>query len=336
MDKLHYSQKFLVFLGYRSNSIWDVLRMSIEHKPVLLNETIEYLNCKKGSIYIDGTLGRGGHTEAILNRLDNSGMVIGIDRDITAIKKVKERLKGHGNLHLIHDNYINIPKIMKKLKQDKVNGMLFDLGVSSPQFDNPGRGFSYNYEAPLDMRMNQKQELTASDIVNNYSYEEITKIIKEYGEERWASRIASFIVKFREKEKIKTTYQLVDLIKAAIPASARRTGGHPARRTFQSLRIATNNELNQIEEMIDNAVPYLQLGGRICIISFHSLEDRIVKNKFRNLAKKCICPSDFPVCVCDKKAEVKIITRKPIMSSADELSENPRARSAKLRVAEKV
>lgn len=309
--------------------------MKYQHKPVLLQETIDFLNIKEDGIYIDGTLGRGGHTEAILKRLENTGRVIAIDRDIAAIRQVRERLADYSNLELIHNNYVRIPEILNDLKIEKVDGMLFDIGVSSPQFDNPERGFSYNYEADLDMRMNQEQGLTAAEIVNSYTEDELTGIIREYGEEKWASRIASFIVDFRKKKEIRTTFDLVDVIKAAIPASARRTGGHPARRTFQALRIATNNELNQLSDMIDNAVSYIKTGGRICIISFHSLEDRIVKNKFREMAKKCVCPPDFPICVCDKKARLKVITRKPVTAGEEELKENPRARSAKLRVGEK-
>lgn len=310
--------------------------MDREHKPVLLEETIEYLNCKKDGIYIDGTLGRGGHTEVILEKLQGTGMLIGIDRDIEAINKVKERYGNLENLFLFHDNYVNIPAIMEKMGIKEADGMLFDLGVSSPQFDNPERGFSYNYDAPLDMRMDQEQKLTAADLVNGYSQEELTRIIRDYGEEKWASRIAEFIVNYRKRKPIESTLELVEIIKAAIPAAARRTGGHPARRTFQALRIATNDELNQLEEMLDRVVPYLRKGGRICVISFHSLEDRIVKNKFRELAWKCTCPPDFPVCVCGQKAELKIITRKPVTASEEELGDNPRARSAKLRVAEKI
>ena len=310
--------------------------MDREHKPVLLEETIEYLNCKKDGIYIDGTLGRGGHTEVILEKLQGTGMLIGIDRDIEAINKVKERYGNLENLFLFHDNYVNIPAIMEKMGIKEVDGMLFDLGVSSPQFDNPERGFSYHYDAPLDMRMDQEQKLTAADLVNGYSQEELTRIIRDYGEEKWASRIAEFIVNYRKRKPIESTLELVEIIKAAIPAAARRTGGHPARRTFQALRIATNDELNQLEEMLDRVSGYLRKGGRICVISFHSLEDRIVKNKFRELAWKCTCPPDFPVCVCGQKAELKIITRKPVTASEEELGDNPRARSAKLRVAEKI
>lgn len=309
--------------------------MSFDHNPVMLRELIEYLACKKNGIYIDGTLGRGGHTEAVLNELDSTGMLIAIDRDIAAIEEVNKKLGNFQNLVLIHNNYVNIPEILENAGIAEVDGVFFDLGVSSPQFDDPERGFSYNHNSALDMRMDQEQSQTAADIVNNYSLNELTRIIKGYGEERWASRIASFIVKFRSKKKIKTTYDLVEIIKAAIPASARRSGGHPARRTFQALRIATNNELGQLEEMIEKVIPCLKKGGRICMISFHSLEDRIVKNKFRDLAKKCVCPPDFPICVCNKRAELKIINTKPITASIEEISINPRARSAKLRVAEK-
>lgn len=310
--------------------------MEYGHKPVLLQESIDYLNCKKGGIYIDGTLGRGGHSEEILKNLQGSGRLIAIDRDLKAIETVREKLKDYKNLELIHNNYTNIPDIIENLKLDKVDGMLFDIGVSSPQLDNPERGFSYNYNAPLDMRMNQDQGLTAAEIVNRYSGDELNKIIKEYGEEKWASRIASFIVDFRQNKPIETTFDLIDIIKAAIPASARRSGGHPARRTFQALRIATNNELNQLKDMIESVIPFLRPKGRICIISFHSLEDRIVKHEYRKLAKKCVCPPDFPICVCDKKAQVRVITRKPVTPSKEELEDNPRARSAKLRAAEKL
>lgn len=307
-----------------------------KHQPVLLAETMEYVMDDEDGIYIDGTLGRGGHTAAMLEKINNRGLVIAIDRDLEAIRKVEDQFDNIDNLYLIHDNFINIPRILDEFKIDKVNGMIFDLGFSSPQIDKPQRGFSYNKEGPLDMRMNRNQKLTAADIVNKYTGDELTEIIRDYGEERWASRIAKFIVKDREQGEIRTTFQLVQIIKDAIPASARRGGGHPARRTFQALRIATNDELNQLKMLINRTVPRLQEGGRICIISFHSLEDRIVKHTFRDLARDCVCPPDFPICVCDHEPSLKIITGKPVRASAEEVEENPRARSAKMRVAEKI
>ena len=309
--------------------------MKNNHKPVLLEETIEYLNCKKDGIYVDGTLGRGGHTAGILENIGDDGLVIALDRDLEAIEAVKDSIES-SNLILEHANYINIGDVLDKHKIDKVNGMIFDLGVSSPQLDNSDRGFSYKNNGPLDMRMNRDQKLTAADIVNNYRQEKIEEIIDDYGEENWASRIAEFIVAYRKKKEIETTFELVDIIKAAIPASARRSGGHPARRTFQALRIATNNELNQLEDMIKSSVERLRKEGRICIISFHSLEDRIVKHKFKELASDCICPPELPVCACDKEPLIEIITRKPVRASEKEIEENYRARSAKLRVAEKI
>jgi len=309
--------------------------MSNEHKPVLLDETIEYLNCKEDGIYVDGTLGRGGHTAALLENIEDEGLVISLDRDLEAIEAVKESIES-SNLILEHANYINIGEVLEKHDIDKVDGMIFDLGVSSPQLDNSNRGFSYQKNGPLDMRMNRDQKLTAADIVNKYRKEKIEEIIYDYGEDNWASRIAEFIVAYRKKKKIETTFELVDIIKAAIPASARRSGGHPARRTFQALRIATNNELNQLEDMITGAVEQLKSGGRICIISFHSLEDRIVKHKFRELASDCVCPPEIPVCMCDKESIVKVITKSPIRATEEEVEENYRARSAKLRVAEKI
>jgi 16S rRNA (cytosine1402-N4)-methyltransferase len=309
--------------------------MNFEHIPVMLDTTIKYLKCKKDGIYVDGTLGRGGHTAAILENLSDEGLVIALDRDLEAINSVKDSIESK-NLILEHANYIDVDKVLDKNNIKEVDGMIFDLGVSSPQLDNSDRGFSYNNNGPLDMRMNRDQKLSAADIVNNYRKDRIEKIIYDYGEDKWASRIAEFIVAFRKKKEIETTFELVDIIKAAIPASARRSGGHPARRTFQALRIATNNELNQLENMIDVAVKRLKNEGRICIISFHSLEDRIVKHKFKELASDCICPPELPVCKCDKEPLVKIITRKPVRASEKEVDDNYRARSAKLRVAEKI
>lgn len=305
------------------------------HQAVLTKELISYLNCKKGGIYIDGTLGRGGHTESILKKIKDQGKVIAIDRDQAAIEASKKRLKRYKSLKIVQGNYIEIPKILDCLKIANVDGMIFDLGVSSPQLDDPLRGFSYQENGPLDMRMDQTQKVTAKEIVNTYSLSQLTKIIKEYGEERWAARIAKFIVDYRQREKIATTFDLVEIIKAAIPAAARRSGGHPARRTFQALRIATNDELSQLKQLINKVVTRLKTGGRLCIISFHSLEDRIVKTSFKQLAKKCVCPPDFPICVCEKEVKLKIITKKPVMAQATEIANNRRARSAKLRVAEK-
>lgn len=310
--------------------------MEYKHIPVLLDETIEYLNIKKDGIYIDGTLGRGGHTREILDYLNEDGLLISIDRDRSAIKAVENEFGMRDNLKLIHDNFTNIPMILDSLNIKKVDGMLFDLGISSPQIDNPERGFSYHKEGPLDMRMNLDQKISAEYIVNNYSADKLEEIITKYGEEDWAARIAEFIVEKRNDKPIETTTDLVSVIKAAIPAAVRRKGGHPARQTFQALRIETNNELKQLEDMIEKVVFHLKEKGRICIISFHSLEDRIVKNSFRYLNKKCTCPPDFPICACDKEKEVEIITKKPITASKEEVEKNRRSRSAKLRVAERV
>ena len=310
--------------------------MDFKHKAVLLDEAIEYLNIKDDGIYFDGTLGRAGHSSEILKNLSDEGKLVAVDRDTAAIKAVKEKFGDNDSLILEHSNFQDFDQVFAKLGIEAVDGMLFDLGVSSPQLDNPDRGFSYQKDGPLDMRMNPEQKLTAADIVNKYSESELVEIISEYGEENWAARIAEFIIKYRKKEKIETTGRLVEIIKAAIPKAVRRSGGHPARRTFQALRIATNNELEQLKELIDKAVSYLNPGGRLVIISFHSLEDRIVKHKFRELAKDCTCPPDFPICVCDKVAQVKVITGSPVRASDKEKENNPRSRSAKMRVAEKI
>ncbi len=310
--------------------------MDYTHQAVLLEEAIKYLNIKEDGIYLDGTLGRAGHSSEILKNLSGAGKLIAVDRDTAAIEAVKERFADEESLILAHSNFQDFDQVLARLEIEAVDGMLFDLGVSSPQLDNPERGFSYQKEGPLDMRMNPEQKLTAKDIVNNYSQAELEKIITEYGEENWSARIAEFIVKMREEKEIKTTGDLVEVIKAAIPKAVRRSGGHPARRTFQAIRIETNNELEQLKNLIDKAVSYLNPGGRLVIITFHSLEDRIVKHKFRDLAKDCTCPPDFPICVCDKKAEVEVITRSPIQASKEEKETNPRSRSAKMRVAEKI
>ena len=310
--------------------------MEFLHKPVLFDECMEMLDIKPDGIYVDGTMGGGGHSEGILNRLD-SGMLIGIDRDTEALNASQKRLDKFGNhVVFINNNYINIKEVLKSLDKEKVDGILLDLGVSSYQLDNPDRGFSYNYDAPLDMRMNTNDEITAKDVVNKCTKEELIKILRDYGEEKWASRIADFIVKKRETGEIQTTFELVDIIKAAIPAKAREGGGHPAKRTFQAIRIHVNKELEYLEMSVRNAIHSLKAGGRLCIITFHSLEDRIVKDVFNEYAKGCICPKELPQCVCNNKPEVKVLTKKPIISKQEELEVNNRAHSAKLRVIEKL
>lgn len=310
--------------------------MEFKHVSVLLNECIEGLNIRENGIYVDGTLGGAGHTIRVLEKLKGSGRLIGIDQDAEAIMACTERLKNYKNATLVHDNFSNIKKVLSNLNISGVDGILLDLGVSSYQLDTPERGFSYMHDAPLDMRMNEDSDFTAWNVVNEYEKYELVRVIKEYGEERWASRIADFIVKERKLKSIDTTFQLVDIIKAAIPASARRDGPHPAKRTFQAIRIEVNGELDILEGAINDCIDCLNPGGRICIITFHSLEDRIVKNVYKKRENPCTCPPEFPVCVCGKKPEVKILTRKPIIPSENEMEENPRSRSAKLRIAEKL
>lgn len=310
--------------------------MDFSHKSVLLNETIEGLNVRKGKIYLDGTLGGAGHSYEILKKLHRTGLLIGIDQDQEALKAARERLSEFKNVEYFNLNYIDFEKALDELGIEKIDGVLLDIGVSSYQFDNPERGFSYRFDAPLDMRMDKSLEISAKDIVNTYSEDEITEIIREYGEEKWASRISKFIVQERKNKKIDTTFELVEIIKNAIPAGARRNGPHPAKRTFQALRIEVNKELDVLKNSIDKFVHRLNPGGRIAIITFHSLEDRIVKNSFKYLEKDCICPPTSPICTCNKKREIKIITRKPITASEEELKENNRSHSAKLRIAEKL
>ena len=310
--------------------------MDFSHKSVLLKETIEGLNVRKGKIYLDGTLGGAGHSYEILKKLDGTGLLIGIDQDEEALKAAREKLSDFKNVEFFNLNYIDFEKALDELGIDNIDGVLLDIGVSSYQFDNPERGFSYRFDAPLDMRMDQNLEISAKEIVNTYSEDEITRIIKDYGEEKWASRISKFIGQERKNKKIETTFELVEIIKNAIPINARRNGPHPAKRTFQALRIEVNKELDVLKKSIDKFVDRLKPGGRIAIITFHSLEDRIVKNSFKYLEKDCICPPSSPICTCDKKREIKIITRKPITASEEELKENNRAHSAKLRIAEKL
>ncbi|ADL51492.1 16S rRNA (cytosine(1402)-N(4))-methyltransferase RsmH [Clostridium cellulovorans] len=310
--------------------------MEFKHVSVLLEECIEGLSIKPDGIYVDCTLGGAGHSFEIVKQLTSEGRLIGIDQDTNAINAAKEKLKDYNNVTYVHDNFHNIGEILENLNIDKVDGILMDLGVSSHQLDVAERGFSYMKDAPLDMRMNQERDFSAYDIVNTYSEEQLFKIIRDYGEEKFAKRIASFIVKNRNEKTIETTFQLVEIIKNAIPAKARREGPHPAKRTFQAIRIEVNKELEILDKAINDGIDKLALDGRICIITFHSLEDRIVKNIYKEQANPCTCPKEFPICICNRKPKVKIISRKPIEASAEELEYNPRSRSAKLRVAEKI
>lgn len=308
--------------------------MGFHHVSVLLNECIENLEIKPDGIYVDGTMGGGGHSLEIVKKL-TTGKLIGIDQDENAQQAARERLKEHlDNVIFVRDNFSNIAQILDKLGIEKIDGMLLDIGVSSHQLDEAERGFSYQNDAPLDMRMDMQNPFSAYQVVNEYSAEELNRVIFQYGEERWAKRIAQFIVDERAKKPIESTGDLVEVIKKAVPKGARKDGPHPAKRTFQAIRIEVNKELDVLKEVIADAVPRLNEGGRLCIITFHSLEDRIVKEAFRTQENPCICPPQFPICMCGKVAQGKIITRKPILPSAEELEENPRARSAKLRVLE--
>lgn len=310
--------------------------MEFNHVSVLLNECLEGLNIKENGIYVDGTLGGAGHSSEILKRLSNEGRLIGIDQDTDALKAAKERLKDYSNVTFVHSNFSNIENVLNNLNIDGVDGILMDLGVSSYQLDEGERGFSYMKDAPLDMRMNRENDFSAYNVVNEYSEEDLYRIIRDYGEEKFAKRIASFIVENRQEKNIETTLELVEIIKNAIPAKARREGPHPAKRTFQAIRIEVNSELSILNKTIEDGVKKLNKGGRMAIITFHSLEDRIVKNKFRDLAVSCRCPKEFPVCVCGEKAKVKVISRKAIEPTKEEVEINPRSRSAKLRVIEKL
>jgi 16S rRNA (cytosine1402-N4)-methyltransferase len=310
--------------------------VEFHHVPVLINQTIEYLNIKPDGIYVDCTLGGGGHSQAIISKLGSKGVLIGIDQDKTAIEAASKRLGQYeARFEAVHSNYKNITRIVTGLGFKEIDGVIFDLGVSSHQLDTSERGFSYNHDAPLDMRMDQRAQLTAEDLVNSLSEADLADIIWRYGEERWSKRIAQFIVERRKYAPLKTTGQLVDVIKAAIPAGARREGPHPAKRTFQALRIGVNKELDVLETGLQDAVTLLKKGGRIGVITFHSLEDRVVKDIFKNLAKGCECPPSFPICVCEKRSLLRIITKKPLVPTEQELKQNPRARSAKLRIGEK-
>ncbi len=310
--------------------------MEFKHTSVLYRQIIENLNIKPEGVYVDGTLGGGGHSAGICQRLERGGALIGIDRDRDALQAAEQNLRPYNcKKHFVQENYENITDVLQQLEIEKIDGAVLDLGVSSFQLDNPERGFSYMHDGSLDMRMNAEDGLTAWEIVNTWEGNEIAGIIKNYGEERWASRIAQFIVEQRRKAPIETTYQLVDVIKAAIPSSARREGPHPAKRTFQAIRIVVNDELGQLERAVDRFIDALGSGGRLCIITFHSLEDRIVKEAYRRRLEPCVCPKDFPVCVCGKETDAVKVSGKPILPDKEEIEENPRARSAKLRVIQK-
>ncbi len=310
---------------------------NFSHKSVLLNECIESLNIRPGFSYVDCTTGGGGHSLEIAKRLSDGGRLICFDRDTDALSAAKERLCDYlDKVIFIHDNYSNIDEVLEDINITDIGGILADLGCSSYQFDTPERGFSYMHDAPLDMRMDKDAPLSAFDVVNGYNEEELKRIIFEFGEERFAPRIARNIVNERKVSPIKTTKELSDIIKASIPQSNRENGPHPAKRTFQAIRIEVNSELSAIKPLIYGGIKHLTSGGRMAIISFHSLEDRIVKNAFKDKETGCTCPPDFPVCVCGKKPEIKVLSKKPILPSEKELTQNPRSRSAKLRVAEKL
>lgn len=310
--------------------------MEFKHKSILLSECIDNLNIKKDGIYVDGTLGGGGHSKAILEKLNNSGLLIGIDRDKDAINAAKKRLSEFSNYKLVHDNNSNIIKILSDLNIKKIDGMLLDLGVSSYQLDEASRGFSYMHDAKLDMRMNREDEFSAYDVINTYKEEKLENIFKEYGEERYSKSIARNICKLRINKKIETTFELVDVIKSSMPKSALNEKQHPAKRVFQAIRIEVNEELTKLKKTIEDIVSVLNNKGRIAVITFHSLEDKIIKHTFEELEGRCTCPKGFPVCVCGFKSFGRVITKKPVTCSLKELEENSRARSAKLRVFERI
>lgn len=311
--------------------------MEFRHVSVLLNETIDSLNIKPDGIYVDGTLGGGGHSLEICKRLGEDGRLIGIDQDEDAIEAATQRLKDYKDkITIVHSNYNNIKSVLNNLGISKVDGIVLDLGVSSYQLDNPERGFTYREDVPLDMRMDKDSSITARDIVNDYSEMELFRVIKDYGEEQFAKNIAKHIVKARQEKPIETTGELNDIIKAAIPAKMREHGGHPSKKTYQAIRIELNHELEVLENSLDTMIELLNPKGRLAIITFHSLEDRIVKNIFRKNMNPCTCPPDFPVCVCGKKPTGKTVTRKPIVPGDEELADNKRAKSSKLRVFERI
>lgn len=311
--------------------------MEFKHKSVLLYETVDELNIKPDGIYVDGTLGGGGHSYEIAGRLSEGGRLIGIDQDEDAIKAASKRLEPYmDRVTIVRNNYCNMDKVLDELGIDKVDGIMLDLGVSSYQLDAADRGFTYNVDTALDMRMDQRQEITAKNIVNEYSEFDLYRIIRDYGEDRFAKNIAKHIVAARQEKPIETTFELNDIIKVAIPMKVRATGGHPSKRTYQAIRIELNKELEVLENSIDMMIDRLKPEGRLCIITFHSLEDRIVKTRFRNNENPCTCPPSFPACVCGKVPKGRVITRKPVVPTDEEINENSRSKSSKLRVFERV
>ena len=310
--------------------------MEFKHRSVLLDECIENLNIKENGIYVDGTLGGGGHSYYILKKLNNTGMLIGIDRDMDAIRAATDKLKEFSNFKVVHDNHANIIKILEDLKIYHVDGILLDLGVSSYQLDEADRGFSYMHDAKLDMRMNRQDKISAYNVVNEYDEDKLYRIFKDFGEERYSRQIAKRICEARKEKSIETTFELVDIIKSAMPQRALNEKQHPAKRVFQAIRIEVNQELEKLKQAVIDSILSLNNGGRLAIITFHSLEDKIVKHAYEEMEGRCTCPKDFPVCVCNYKSYGKIVNKKPIVSTEEELIQNPRARSAKLRVFERI
>ena len=308
--------------------------MDFEHRPVLLNEVIEGLNIRPGGIYADGTLGGAGHSSEILKRLSDKGRLVGIDQDAEAIEAATERIGRDERVSIVRNNYSELPAVLQELHIEKVDGILLDIGVSSHQLDTADRGFSYKSDAPLDMRMDQRQRITAADIINGYEEKELFRVIRDYGEEKFAQNIAKHIVQARAKGPIETTFELNEIIKISIPARMRQDG-HPSKRTFQAIRIECNRELEVLSDSIEKMIDLLNPGGRLAIITFHSLEDRIVKNAFKTAENPCICPPDFPKCVCGRVSKGRQITRKPITATEEELKDNSRSKSAKLRIFER-
>lgn len=320
----------------RKNNRTGSETVKFEHKSVLLNETIEGLNIKENGIYVDGTLGGAGHSSQIAKRLGKDGRLIGIDQDAAAIEAATQVLTPYSDkVTIVRNNYCNMVNILKEMGIKGVDGILLDLGVSSYQLDTPDRGFSYREDAPLDMRMDQRKQLTAKDIVNEYSEFDLYRIIRDYGEDKFAKNIARHIVAQREKKPIETTFELNEIIKASIPAKVRMKGGHPSKKTFQAIRIELNKELEVLSDSLNDMIDFLNPGGRMCVITFHSLEDRIVKTIMKNNENPCTCPPSFPVCVCGKKSKGRVITRKPIVPGQAELDENSRSKSSKLRIFER-